>query len=149
MVKNRSSEALAFGCVRNGGSECRFDHCARHCRDISPRARNALQSALQRSAWRSKEVAVSDFYAAKANTACADGGSSGQSVRRQLFDPRRLKINYETRDAPSACARLCLSVHQKKIGDGSIGDPSFFASNLPPTRNFDRERPDCRKVTAC
>ena len=72
MINERSSEALAFNGVTNCGSESRFHHCARHCRNVSARPRDALQRSLKGLAWRSKKIAIADLHAIKANGARAD-----------------------------------------------------------------------------
>ncbi len=91
MIKKAASEAPPLGGVRHGGSEGGFNERARHCRDMRACGGDALQGSLERLTWRSKEIAVGDLYAIKANAGCADRRPSDQSARRQPFDPRRVE----------------------------------------------------------
>src|ERR1700722_183111 len=102
MINQGSSEALTFSRVINCGSESRFHHGARHCRDISARPRDALQGSLEGLTRRSKKIAIADLHTVKANRARADRCPSCQLVRRQLVDPRRLKVDDKARDAVPA-----------------------------------------------
>ena len=72
MIKKGPSEALPLGRIGHGGSEGGFHERACHCRDMRASARDALQGSLERLTWRSKEIAVGDLYAVKANSGCAD-----------------------------------------------------------------------------